>query len=1476
MKLKITLRRGGQPDADLLVTVEAAAKVADLAEVLAEGGSPEPVAAHASPVAPAPFLEVLAPDPADLDPEATVNDGGLRSGMIVRLVDGPRPVALTHAAPSVLLRVTAGPDQDKQFRLPRGTAFIGRDATCAVRLSDTLVSRRHARITVGEHVEINDLGSTNGLEIGSGTVARALLRIGDTVRVGDTDLRLEDAGPSEFSASASAAPEIEGFNRPPRLSPIYQGEQFKAPQPPASPKTSRIPIIPLFTPLLLGGVLYLTTHSASSLIFVGLSPLMAVGYAIEADRSSRRDHRRDVEQFRAALTELTGTARAALTREEEVRRAEHPSIEDCVTAVRQSTSLLWARRPGDPGFGEFRLATATLPSRSTIAPPDNQDGAPELFAELDRALAALAAAQAVPLVAAPAEHGAIGLAGSRPAVLGVARSLLVQGAALHAPSELLITAFASARTAAEWDWLKWLPHATPSPKLPAHRLAASAGDAQSLLTALEAVLDARATGATGARSAGNADAAAVPETPLILVLVEDDTSAERSRLVALAEQGRAHGMFVLWLAERVDRLPAACRVFATVDGVGASAGFADSGRAFENLAFEPLDAATAADLAMRLSPLTDAGARDDDVSDLPRTVPLIAVGDQQAAVSAAAILERWSQSRSILTGRYAPPPGEGSRRPGTLRAVIGTSASGPHALDLRADGPHALVGGTTGSGKSELLQSWILAMAAAHSPQRLNFLLVDYKGGSAFGDLAQLPHTVGLVTDLDKHLVRRCLTSLAAELHQRERHFAVHRAKDLLELEARGHTDAPPSLVIVIDEFAALVNELPEFVDGVLNVAQRGRSLGVHLILATQRPAGVISDNLRANTNLRLALRMADETDSLDVLGSPEAAYFDQSLPGRAVSKTGPGRLVPFQVGYAGGWTRSQPAPQIQIEPLRFGAGEPWRRRAEESALDPGPTDLQRMVRAISEATAEAQLPQPARPWLETLLPVYDLADRSRFPLTGRPSSLVFALGDDPADQRQPTMAFHPDDDGNLAVYGTGGSGKSTLLRTITAAAARSAAIDPTHVYGLDFGTRGLAMLEELPHVGNIIGGAEHELTARLLRWLRELVGERAIRYARVEVSSITAYRQAAGAQAASEPRILLLVDGMSAFRQAYEATDRDGVFENFIAIAAAGRPVGVHVLVTADRTAAVPHAVASSIQTRLVLRLADVNEYAMLGAPTDVLKPDSPAGRGLLHRMELQTAVLGGSQDVSTQADYLRRLANSMLKAGVEPAPAVERVPDRIPLATLPDSVGGLPVLGLRIGDLAPQTFAPSGSFVLTGAPGSGRSATLRTLAAALRRWDPEIELHLFAPRPSELTRLALWTTCADSADSAEKLAGRLLEEHDPGQARRSALFLENYPDFATAERVLADLARTFVNERRFVVGEMESSSPAGSPTGLAGPVKSSRTGLALAPLQTDGFTHFRTGFSRIDPADFPPGRALFVAGGRTTAVQIAWTDES
>jgi S-DNA-T family DNA segregation ATPase FtsK/SpoIIIE len=222
---------------------------------------------------------------------------------------------------------------------------------------------------------------------------------------------------------------------------------------------------------------------------------------------------------------------------------------------------------------------------------------------------------------------------------------------------------------------------------------------------------------------------------------------------------------------------------------------------------------------------------------------------------------------------------------GTTRAVIGACYDGPFGVDLAKDGPHGLVAGTTGSGKSELLQTLIASLACASRPDEMTFVLVDYKGGSAFKDCVHLPHVTGLVTDLDAHLTQRALASLPAELTRRERVLAAAGAKDIEQYAERGSLQPRyrplPRLVIVIDEFASLVRDLPDFVTGLVGIAQRGRSLGIHLILATQRPSGVVSADIRANTNLRIALRVTDAAESADVIEVPDAAQISRATPGR-------------------------------------------------------------------------------------------------------------------------------------------------------------------------------------------------------------------------------------------------------------------------------------------------------------------------------------------------------------------------------------------------------------------------------------------------------------------------------------------------------------------------------------------------------------------------------------------------------------------
>ncbi|MGH1525320.1 FtsK/SpoIIIE domain-containing protein [Leifsonia sp. L25] len=678
--------------------------------------------------------------------------------------------------------------------------------------------------------------------------------------------------------------------------------------------------------------------------------------------------------------------------------------------------------------------------------------------------------------------------------------------------------------------------------------------------------------------------------------------------------------------------------------------------------------------------------------------------------------------------------------------------------------------------------------------------------------------------------------------------------------------------MIVIDEFAALVGEVPEFVDGVVDIAQRGRSLGIHLIMATQRPAGVIRDNLRANTNLRVALRMADDADSTDVVGTNEAAHFDPGIPGRGVAKSGPGRLTPFQAGYTGGWTSREPERAgIDIADLRFGGEVRWQDPAAANPdadlkRDPGPTDQQRLVAAVVDAQQISGVPAPRRPWLDELAPAYDLSLlRQR-----TDSALLLGVADAPERQEQVPVYFQPDIDGNLAIYGTGGSGKSTTLRTLACSAAITPRGGPVRVYALDFGAGALRMLEQLPHVGAVVRGDDVERVARLFRMLRKELDDRSVRFATASASTIAEYR--ALASQPQEARILLLIDGFPSFREDYEALgNRAALYDIFRDILTDGRQLGLHIAFTADRSGAVPSSVSASVQRNVVLRLADEDGYRMLGAPVDVLSPASPPGRAIVDGLETQIAVLGGSSAVSEQSAHVTELAEAMERAGVTPAPTVGSLPVEYRQSALPERVGDSPALGIGETELKPIGFDPVGATVLSGPPGSGRTTAFITMARSVRRFDPTARLYYIGNARSVASRETMWAESATTAETADVLAVRLSAAVREEGGERIGVFIESIGDFSqsAADASLTELIKAVNRSDHFLLADGDPSGWSSS-WGMIGEAKASRRGLLLQPESTDGDIILNTPLPRAGRNEFPPGRGVYVARGALERVQL------
>ncbi|MEA5454692.1 FtsK/SpoIIIE domain-containing protein [Sinomonas sp. JGH33] len=1481
MRVRLTLRRGPEAPADLAVTVDGLATVADVARELTLADPRRPAGTTSGAAGEGLTLRVEESVLAGgmtgrvLDPDAMLLESGLRQGSTVSVVPVARDFATAGHAPdrgpaAATLRVVAGPDTGREFSLPAGSSLVGRGADVDVPISDPMASKRHARITVGETIEIADLNSSNGLVVDGHTVSRAVLGPSDLVTLGETTVSVVGLG--HDSARGQSTPLVP-FNRSPRVVPRFPATRRELPEGPQRPRFQPFPVAMVVLPLILGGVMAMVLQNLLTAVFIVLMPLLAVGMWMETRRQVKAELKEETELFEGRLAEFERQMAALRETEREVRLAEAPSVAETVESIYRLGPLLWTHAPENPGFLSVRLGLGTAPSRIQVQAPPSGQTLPEFTRRLDEAARGYATIDAVPVTANLRQGGALGIAGPRGLVEDVARGILLQLAGLHSPADVTVAAFASHTSKAQWAWLQWLPHVgSPHSPLAGDHLAAGPAAGAMLLTRLEELLSVRATaasqgsGRTGRRGPIAEEAAghSEPVTPTVVVLVEDDAPVDRGRLTRLAELGPDAGIHVVWIAASVTRLPQACRDFLAVDGErGATGGQVRLGRESYPVSCESVDEALAVQLGRMLTPVTDVGRPVDDESDLPRSVSYVTIAGRELVDDDGAVAERWQQSNSVRATASPNPKAKG-----TLRALVGSKGVEQFFLDLKNEGPHALVGGTTGAGKSEFLQSWVMGMAAAYSPDRVTFLFVDYKGGAAFADCVSLPHCVGLVTDLSPHLVRRALASLRAELHYREHLFNRKKAKDLLDMERAADPETPPYLVIVVDEFAALANEVPEFVDGVVDVAARGRSLGLHLILATQRPAGVIKDNLRANTNLRVALRMADEADSDDILGEKTAAYFDPAIPGRGAAKTGPGRIQTFQTGYAGGWTTERPAkPRIDVTEMDFGSAATW----EPSGLDTGepgpegPNDIARMVRTITVAADRAGIGLPRKPWLAELADAYDF---TRLPNPRTDERLLLGVLDDPAHQAQPTFSYEPDADGNLAIYGTGGAGKSAALRTIAVSSAVTVRGGPVHIYGIDAGSRGLHMLAQLPHVGAIVDVDDAERVGRLMRRLRGIVDERSEQYAAARAGSIAEYRALAGQP--DEPRILLLIDGMSAFRDAYEySSEGAAVFETVAQLASDGRAVGVHIVMTGERPNSIPASIASSVQKRIVLRMAGEDDYLMLGQPRDVLTPQSPPGRAVVGGLEVQLAILGGNANVAVQGRETARLAAAMRRQGVLAAPDVQNLPELVPLDSLEPSRDGRIALGLDHETLDPLYADPAGAFMLTGPPGSGRTTAIVTLASALRSARPGVRRVYFGARRSGIERLGVW----DAAYTGEDAVGQAAEELalDVGSSE-FALFVEGITEFDStlAESAITALVTAMAREGLWVVGESETSAWS-SAWGLSQPFKNARRGLLLNPEEHDGDTLLSTSLGRIRGVAPVPGRGYYISRGGARRVQTA-----
>jgi S-DNA-T family DNA segregation ATPase FtsK/SpoIIIE len=918
-------------------------------------------------------------------------------------------------------------------------------------------------------------------------------------------------------ANIAVTPAGRVLLRSPRARTAWNAEPIIPPSDQVPPNDAGGGLLPAMLALGGSGVLAVLVHQPMFLLFGAIGAVAAFGtwggQQFHVFRR-RRHNAAKLEADRARFERAVVHQRTSFV---EHHLANTSTPVSARRAIETSTTELWTRRGTHPDCFAVSVGEGSVAWSPMVGDAGGSGG------RADGGLGLMSSIAELPIVADIGPTCRLAVRGSADTPAAIARSIVVQLAANCGPADVrvLIVTHEPAR----WRWLQRLPHAMTGAggvavvaeaelfdivaewdvAPPPHLVVIT--DAPDLLTARTSPL----------RRVVTAD-----RSTALIVLVGDDDGVPHVCTSLLERCGQGYAR---WHAgEAVDSLPVQVRWFGISERTAALVAGSMSGL------IDPED------------PLGGAGG-------IPRDVSLLSlVGPSEPA----AIAARW------VAGGVDPP----------LRSVIGVAGDGVVDIDLVRDGPHALLAGTTGAGKSELLRSLVVGLALGSSPDHLTFVLVDYKGGSTFDACADLPHVVGVVTDLDEHLADRALRSLHAELRRREQLLRSVGAADLATYRRSAHDQALPRLVVVIDEFATLVSEQPDFLHALVGIAQRGRSLGVHLMLATQRPSGVISDDIRANTNLRLALRLHDAADALDVVGDPAPAAIPRGLAGRAVMRLGPDEVLTFQTARCTG------------------------------PLPGGETELDVLVAAVRDAASLLKVGPAATPWLAPL-PEHLPAD-PRAVATG-----VVGLVDDPDAQR--VAPLHWDRrDGPLLLVGSAGSGVTSALVLLGSSALTDRS--GSHLYVIDGrGGQTLQVLDRSPGCAGVVRTHERE---RLIRMINRLAMELHCR-----ISDPTADRYP----------ILVLVDGLDAVRDALDGPETDAEREMLDSIVAVGSAHDIVMVCAYDRVAAVPSSVMARCTARWIFHLTDPLDATMLGvAAADV--PGPQPGRIVVAATRLQAQLMVGS----------------------------------------------------------------------------------------------------------------------------------------------------------------------------------------------------------------------------------------------------------
>ncbi|MBC1891414.1 type VII secretion protein EssC [Listeria booriae] len=802
-------------------------------------------------------------------------------------------------------------------------------------------------------------------------------------------------------------------------------------------------------------------------------------------------------------------------------------------------------------------------------------------------------------------HGPVGYIGHRSLVIEQLQLLVMQTALFHSYYDLQFITVFPEEEKEQWDWMRWLPHASLR-DINVRGFVYHERSRDQVLNSLYQILKDRKMAID---EKGNKNEQMYFSPHYVVLITDEKLMLDHTVMEFFNEDPSEYGVSLVFVQDVMQSLPEHVKTVIDIRDAKSGNILLEQGELVNrHFALDHFPADFDKESVSRaLAPLNHLQNLKNSIPEAVTFLEMYGV----ERVEELGISARWEQNETYKS--LAVPLG--------LRGkddIVNLN------LHEKAHGPHGLVAGTTGSGKSEIIQSYIISLAVNFHPYEVAFLLIDYKGGGMANLFKNLPHLLGTITNLDGAQSMRALASIKAELQKRQRLFGEHDVNHINQyqkLYKLGEaTEAMPHLFLISDEFAELKSEQPEFMKELVSTARIGRSLGIHLILATQKPSGVVDDQIWSNSKFKLALKVQNASDSNEILKTPDAAEI--TLPGRAYLQVGNNEIYElFQSAWSGADYVPDKDDQEQVDTTIYAINdlgqyeiltEDLSGLGDKEDISKVPSELDAVIDYIHDYTEEANIAMLPRPWLPPLpeqifaQKLHPVDFEKAWKEAKKPLRATIGLLDQPEMQAQNPLTLDLTKDGHVAVFSSPGYGKSTFLQSIIMDLARQHNPEQLHVYLLDFGTNGLLPLKEVPHVADTITIDEFEKCTKFINIMLAELKIRKKLLSKFGVANVEMYERASSQEI---PNILITIDNFDAVRDA----GLDERFQSLInQIAREGSSVGIYLLISGGRQNVLNIQLVANIKTQIALYLIDESEARSIAGRT-TLKIDDMPGRGLI-----------------------------------------------------------------------------------------------------------------------------------------------------------------------------------------------------------------------------------------------------------------------